>query len=133
MTIALVAALAAALALAALTSATLLWQLKRAAKAADKWSSGVETVAEQKILLAAAQVAVADKERAMNMTIADNDRLEFTVETLKEQRDSLLKEAFENATPGSIAISVRDALQRLRLGDKEEAPDSEAVPDLPSS
>jgi hypothetical protein len=130
MTIALVAALAAALALAALTSATLLWQLKRAAKSADKWSAGVEKAAEQQILLVASQVALADKERAMNMAIADNDRLEFTVETLKEQRDSLLKEAFENPTPGSIAISVRDALMRLR--DSEEVQDPEPLPDVPS-
>lgn len=131
MTIALIAALAAALAVAALGSATLFWQLKRAAKSADKWSSGVEKVAEQQILLAAAQVALADKERAMNMAIADNDRLEFTVETLKDQRDALLKEAFENATPGSIATSVRDAL--MRLGDSEKVPEADNLPDLPSS
>jgi hypothetical protein len=129
-TIALAAALGAALALAALTSATLLWQLKRAAKSADKWSAGVEKVAEQRILLVAAQVALSDKERAMNMTIADNDRLEFTVETLKDQRDKLLKEAFENPTPGSIAISVRDALLRLR--NPEEVPEPDPLPDVPS-
>jgi hypothetical protein len=131
MLIALAAALATSLALAALTSATLLWQLKRAAKSADKWENSVEKAATLQILLAASKVAVADKERAMNMLIADNDRLEFTVKTIENQRDALLKEAFKNPTPGSIAISVRDALLRLR--DSEEAPEPEALPDVPSS
>lgn len=131
MTIALVAALGAVLALLGGSTVVLFWQLKRSASAMDLALELTEEGAEQRILMAAAQVALSDKERAMNMAIADSDRLEFTVETLKDQRDALLKEAFEHATPGSIAISVRDAL--MRLGNTEEVPEPDSVPIVPSS
>jgi len=129
-TVALGAGLLAALGVAGVLTAILFWQLKRAAKSSDKWSSGVEKAAENQILLAAAAVAVADKERAMNMVIAERDRLEFTVETIGKQRDELLKEALDHATPGSTAIAVRNALERLR-DFPSRMPEEEALPDLP--
>lgn len=124
-------ALIAALALTGALAAMLFWQSKRAAKAMDGHVAGVQASAEQQILLAAAQVAAADKERAMNMLIAERNRLQFTLDTVEGQRDELLKEALEHATPGAIAISVRDALKRLRA--IRPLPEAEDVPDVPST
>lgn len=129
----LIGALIAALAFAGALLALLAWQMKRASNATDKLLVLTKAAATSEILQAASKVALVDKERALNIVISERDRLEFTVDTVTEQRDALLQESLEHATPGTIAISVRDALKRLRMGNTEEAPEDEAVPDLPSS
>lgn len=121
-------ALVAALALAGALSAMLFWQAKRASRAMDKHVASIKETAKLQILLAAAQVGLADKDRALNIVTAERDRLEFTIDTVEEQRDTLLKEALKNATPGSTAIAVRNALDRLRsfppkLSETEDVPD----------
>lgn len=133
MTAIIAGALVAALALSAALLAMLFWQSKRAAKATDHVIVLVHENAEMTILDAASGVALADKDRALNIVTAERDRLEFTVQTVEEQRDALLQEALEHATPGTIAVSVRDALKRLRVLDTEETTHPEALPDLPSS
>jgi len=129
----MIAALVATLALLAALSGVLFWQLKRASAAMDKLLAKTEESADQRILLAAAEVAVADKEKAMNLLIVERDNLQSAYDTVRTQRNDLLKEAMENATPGSVATSIRDALERLRDLQPEEMPDAEAVPDVPSS
>ena len=84
----------------------------RALRKAER--AAADKASELQILNAAAKVAVADKERAMNLLLEERSGLEKTVETVKAQRDDLLKEALKHATPGSAAIAVRDALERLR-------------------
>ncbi len=123
----LIGALIAALAFAAALLTLLAWQMKRAASATDKLLVLTKAEASSKILQAASKVALADKEHALNVVIAERDRLEFTVETITEQRNALLRESLEHATPSTIAISVRDALLRLRLGNTEEAEDMSNV------
>lgn len=130
MTAALVAALIAAMALLGGLSAVLFWQLKRAASAMDKVLGLTQEQAEARVLRAASDVALADKERAMNLLIAERDRLLSTIQTIEDQRDELLKEAFKRATPGSAAIAVRDALKRLQA--VSPVPKAEGVPDVPS-
>ncbi len=127
------AAVVAAIALAAALAAMLFWQSKRAASAMQSYVTHVKENAATQLLLAASRVALTDKERALNMVIAERDRLEFTVDTVEDQRDALLKEALNNATPGSIAINLRDALNGLRVLDSEEASDPEALPNVPSA
>ena len=129
----LIGALIAALAFAAALLILLTWQMKRAASATDKLLVLTKAEASSKILQAASKVALVDKERALNVVIAERNRLEFTVDTVTEQRDALLKESLKNATPGTVAIAVRNALEQLRMGNTEEASEVEAVPDLPSS
>jgi hypothetical protein len=124
-------ALIAALALAAALVALLFWQSKRASRAMDEWVSEVKQKSELTILLAASKVALADKDKALNMVTAERDRLEFTVDTVEDQRDALLQESLKHATPGSAAIAVRDALSRLRAF-PPNLPEAEALPDLPS-
>ena len=124
-------ALIAALALAAAIMVFAFWQAKRASYAMDALLAKSSVYAELRILLAASEVALADKDRALNIVTAERDRLEFAVQTVEEQRDALLQEALEHATPGTIAISVRDALKRLRVLDPKEAPEPEALPDVP--
>lgn len=128
---AVVVALVTALALSGALAGMLFWQLERSAKSADLALKLTDERAELKILLAADSVALADKERALNLVIAERDRLLFTLDTVEDQRDELLKEALEHATPGTIAISVRDALKRLRVLDPKEASDPEALPNVP--
>ena len=132
MTTVIAAALIAALALAGALAAMLFWQLKRSSGAVDGHIAGVQASAEQQILLAASGVAVADKERALNLVISERDRLQFALDTVENQRDKLLEEALKHATPGSIAISVRDALERLRdIRQLPEADEADDLPDLP--
>lgn len=131
MTAALVAAVIGAIAVAAILAATLFWQLKRGAKSVDLALKSPEKIAELRILNAAAHVALNDKERTMNIAIAERDRLEFTLDTVEDQRDELLKEALKNATPGTIAIAVRDALNKLRAFPPKQS-EAEGVPDVPS-
>lgn len=124
-------ALIAALALAGALVAMLFWQLKRSSKAVDGHIAGIQASAEQQILLAASGVAVADKERALNLVTAERDRLQFALDTVEDQRDALLKEALEHATPGTVAISMRDALERLRA--LRPLPEAEALSDVPNA
>lgn len=124
-------ALIAALALAGALTAMLFWQLKRSSSSVDKLLAEVRALSELKILYAANGVALADKERALNLLTAERDRLLFTIDTLEDQRDDLLQEALEHATPGSAAIAVRNALERLRAF-PAKMPDSETLPNLPS-
>jgi hypothetical protein len=128
------AALIAALALVGGLSGVLFWQLKRAARASDRLLEEVRALSELKILLAAAEVSVADKERAMNLLIAERDNLQSAYDTVKDQRDELLQDALDHATPSTVATSVRDALERLRdfppkLSEAEGVPDVPGAPD----
>jgi hypothetical protein len=123
------AALIAALALSGGLSAMLFWQLKRSAKAVDGHIAGVQASAELQILLAASGVALADKERALNLVTAERDRLEFTIDVVEEQRDALLKESLDQETPGSTAIAVRNALTRLHPVETEVS-EAHSLPDL---
>ena len=129
----LIGAFIAALALAGALLAALVWQMKRAASAIDKLLVLTKAEASSKILQAASKVALADKERALNLVISERDRFEVTIETVEDQRDKLLEESFNNATPGTVAIAVRNALEQLRMGNTEEAPEAETVSDLPGS
>jgi hypothetical protein len=106
--------------------------MKRAASAMDRVLDLTGALSGQRILLAASAVAVADKERAMNLLIAERDNLQAAYETVKNQRDELLKEALDHATPSSAAISVRDALARLR-DLQPKLPEAEDLPDVPST
>lgn len=110
----MLAALIAALALIGGLSGVLFWQLKRSATAMDLALGLTKASSEQRILLAAAEVAVADKERAMNLLIAERDGLESALRVIGKQRDDLLKDALAHATPSTIAAGVRDALKRLQ-------------------
>ena len=127
-----VAALIAALALCAALVALLAWQAKRAGSAMDRLLSTTVAHSELRILLAASEVAVADKDRALNIVIAERDRLQFALDTVEDQRDALLKESLDQASPGSIAIAVRDALERLRPVPPEVS-EAHSVPSLSSS
>jgi hypothetical protein len=135
MTVALVAAVIAAIALAALLAALLFWQMKRAAHAGDELKDALFNLSELRIAEVTSRVALADKERALNITIAERDRLQFTCDTLEDQRDALLTEAFESSNPGAVAGAVRNALERLRNFPPKlpEAPDAEALPDVSST
>lgn len=87
--------------------------------------------AGQRILLAAAEVSVADKERAMNILISERDNLKKAYDSVREQRNALLEESLENANPGVVASSVRDAIEQLRDLRQKEKP--EDLPDVPST
>jgi len=128
----MLAALIAALALIGGLSGVLFWQLKRAASAMDKAMKLTEDNADKRILIAAAEVAVADKERAMNLLIVERDNLQSAIEVVQKQRDDLLEDALDHATPSTIATSVRDALERLRSF-PPKVPEADALPDVPSS
>jgi hypothetical protein len=130
MTAVIAGALIAALVLAGALAAMLFWQSKRAAKAMDRALEITTSNADLKILKAAAEVAIADKDRALNIVTAERDRLKSTIDTVTEQRDALLKESLEHATPGTVATSVRDALERLRAF-PPKLPEAEGVPDVP--
>ena len=121
-----------ALSIRGATVALLFWQLKRSAKAVDGHVAGVQASAEMQILLAASQVALTDKERALNIVTAERDRLLSSLNTVEDQRDALLKDSLNNATPSALAVSVRDALERLRfVSEVPEDPKAETVPDVP--
>lgn len=123
-----IAAVLAALLAGAL--AMLFWQMKRASSTADILLTAAKESAVRQIESAALKVSAADMERAMNIVIAERDRLEFAVDTAEEQRDELLKEAFEHATPGMVATTLRDALERVR--DFPTIVLSDDMPDLPT-
>jgi hypothetical protein len=112
-------ALIAALALALALSAMLFWQMRRAAKAVSEQISYIKVTSELSILSAADKVALADKERAMNMLIAERDRMQFALDTVEDQRDELLQEALESGSPGAVAHALRDALNRLQPPEME--------------
>lgn len=124
-------ALIASLALCAALTAMLFWQAKRAAGAMDGLLNKASAQAELRALLSAAEVAAADKERAINILTAERDRLQSMVSTVEDQRDALLKESLEHATPSTIAAALRDALQRLRPPEPE-VPEASPLPDVPS-
>lgn len=128
----MLAALIAALALIGGLSGVLFWQLKRAARASDRLLEGVQALSELKILLAAAEVGVADKDRAMNLLIVERDNLQSAYDTVKDQRDELLKDALDHATPSTVATAIRDALERLR-DLQPKVPEAEALPDVPDA
>jgi hypothetical protein len=126
MTAALIGAVLGSLALTAALGGILFWQLKRTASAQDRLLETVGDNAELKIQRAAAKVAIADKDRAINILTADRDRLQFALDTVEDQRDELLKEAFDSGDPGAVATAVRDALKRLL-----PVPKGEDLPDVP--
>lgn len=105
--------------------AFLFWQSKRAASASDARLKGEKQLSELKLDLAARKVEIADLTKALNEMTANRDRLEFTLDTVEDQRDALIKEALDDGDPRAVAHSIRDALKRLR-------PVSPEVPKVPA-
>lgn len=108
--------LAAVLALAASVAALVafvFWQGQELRSLRKSERKAQERASELKILNAAAEVAVADKEKAMNLLIAERDNLTDALDKVKVQRDELLAKTLEDGDPSTVAAAVRDALKRL--------------------
>lgn len=126
----MIAALVAALSLSLALAALLFWQTKRAAKHVDWYIEGLKKTSGLNVLIAAAKVAMADKENALNEAIADRDKRGDLIESLTKQRNDLLNESLENSTPETMALAVRAALEQLQAIQQPEA--TEALPYVPS-
>lgn len=89
------------------------WQGKELRSLRKSERAAVDSDNERKILLAAAKVAVADKDKAMNLLEAERDRLAKALDKKTKQHNELLTKSLKDGDPSSIADAVRDALHGL--------------------
>ena len=106
------AVLALAACVAALTG-FIFWQGKELRSLRHGERRAVEELGEKKILLAAAKVAVADKDKAMNLLEAERDRLAKALDKKTKQHNELLTKSLKDGDPSTVADAVRDALNGL--------------------
>lgn len=126
----LAAILAGALTILGLLATTLFLALRRLYNSIDEWERLNTELALKVLGNATLTTLLEDKSLALDKVISERDRLEFAVDTVEKQRDALLKESFKQASPGTAAIAVRNALERLR-DFPARLPEEEALPDLP--
>jgi hypothetical protein len=109
--------IAAVLALAASVAALVgfvFWQGTELRSLRKSEREAREKANDLKILNAAAKVAVADKEKAMNLLEVERENLTDALEKVKRQRDELLTKSLKDGDPRTVADAVRGALERLR-------------------
>lgn len=107
-------ALIAALGIVAAQTAMLFWAFKRMNSATDAYTKALKNLAIVQQQLDLEKVASGDLHRALTALEMEKERLLFTVDTLEDQRDALLEDALKAEKPAAVALSVRDALERLR-------------------
>jgi hypothetical protein len=108
--------IAAVLALAGCVAALtgfIFWQGKELRSLRKTERSAVTEAGELKLLNAAAKVAVADKEKAMDLLIGERDNLSNALKLVKTQRDALLEKTLDHSDPTVLADAVRGALRSL--------------------
>lgn len=116
------------LGLVSLVFVALFWQMKQNANVVKQVLSLQEQNNDLKTRLIHAEIEAGDAQMASKKLKSERDRLTFTVDILEDQRDALLEESLGSDDPGHVAISVRNALERLR----KYPPKEEKLPDLPT-
>jgi len=110
----LIGALIATLGIVAAQTAMLFWAFKRMNSATDDHAKALKNMTVISRQLDSEKVASSDLHKALTLLQAEKERLLFTIDTLEDQRNALLEDALKAENPASVAIAVRDALERLR-------------------
>lgn len=99
--------------------AILFWQMKRSAKASDGHLQSSRKRGELQTQVNEQSRAIEDRDKAIQSLQREVDGLKKSLDAVKHQRDELLKDAFKDGKPSTIASAVRGALEQLGELSKE--------------